>query len=66
MTNDTYWKIRAYATLVELAHARLREATQAYHQLLEQNGISTDTPLQFDDVRHSIQEPVHAVPRSDC
>ena len=66
MTNDMYWKIRAYAVLVELAQARLREATQAYHLLLEQAGISTDEPLQFDDVRHTIQEQSHGVPRSDC
>lgn len=66
MTSETYWKIRAYATLVELAQARLREATAAYHALLEQTGLSTEHPLTFDDVRHTIREAENGVPRSDC
>lgn len=66
MTNDTYWKIRAYALLVELAQARLREATSAYHALLEQSGVSTERPLAFDDLRHTIREADNGVPHSDC
>jgi len=62
VTNDTYWKIRAYALLVELAESRLREATQAYHALLEQSGVSTERPLAFDDLRHTIHEAEHGAP----
>jgi hypothetical protein len=65
VTSETYWKIRAMALLVEVAHLRLREATILYHQALEQSGLETENPLTFDDLRHTIQEQHDGVPHSN-